>query len=58
MVAAMTDKEWLLARVPDASDNELEYFLERVAVYIHDAQMDEMDARQLAYMNLTGYVLI
>ena len=53
----MTDKQWLIARVPDASDSELEYFLERVAIYIHDAHMDEMDARQLAYINLTGHVL-
>jgi hypothetical protein len=53
----MTDREWLLERIPDASDSELEYFLERVAMYIHDAHMDEMDARQLAYINLTGQVL-
>jgi hypothetical protein len=53
----MTDKEWLIARVPDASDSELEYFLERVAIYVLDAHMDEMDARQLAYINLAGQVL-
>jgi hypothetical protein len=53
----MSDKEWLLDRVPDASESELEYFLERVAIYIHDAHMDEMDARKLAYINLTGQAL-
>ncbi len=54
----MTDKQWLLDRVPDASESELEYFLERVSIYIHDAHMDEMDARNMAYINLTGQVLV
>lgn len=32
----ITDTQWLLAHLPDATDDDLEYFLERVGMMIPD----------------------
>jgi hypothetical protein len=48
----MSDKKWLLQRMPEATQNDIEFFIERVATNIYDARMDEMDARKCAYLNL------
>ena len=44
----MTDLEFLLSRKPDADENEIERYLERVAIMIEDGGINEDRARLMA----------
>ena len=50
----MTDKQWLQSRMPEVTENEMDWFLNRVSIMIHDAHMDEFDARNIALTHLIG----
>lgn len=48
------DEAWLLAIHPDADDDQVENFLERVAIAVHDAGMGESEAREWAERRVFG----
>jgi len=46
------DEAWLLERKPDATDDQIEGFIERVAIGIYEAKLTESRARLLALKRL------
>ena len=46
------DASWLLARLPEASDEQLDAFCERVSIIIADMKINEEDARRYAYAGM------
>lgn len=44
----MTDQEFLLLRRPSATDDEIESYLERVAIMVEDGGICEDRAREMA----------
>ncbi len=47
------DVQWLLKKIPNATENQIEAFTERVAIMTIDACMCEEDARVEAHQLLT-----
>jgi len=43
----MTDENWLKEQMPDANEDQQDYFLERVAICHYDGKMDIDRAREL-----------
>ena len=50
------DRDWLLDNLPDASENVIEYFCERVSVFTCDAKMDDETARNRALELTKAYI--
>jgi hypothetical protein len=46
------DIEWLLSKMPNATESEQDDFAERVAVMVIDGKLDQDRARMLAFKRL------
>ena len=46
LTQADLDAAWLLENMPDATEDDIDYFVERVALLVHMAGNDEEEARE------------